>query len=68
LPDKNIKNCLEEQNPQNNVSYHEEKRKQYDLQHEDDDPLQLEHMLGFAGNYRDTVMFTPLDDNLYVKR
>ena len=33
----------------------------------DKDPLQLEHMLGFAGNYRSTVLCLPNDESTYVK-
>lgn len=32
------------------------------------DPLQLEHMLGYAGEYRKTVIALPGNDELYVKR
>jgi len=32
------------------------------------DPLQLEHMLGYAGDYRSTVLALPYDENLYIKR
>lgn len=41
---------------------------QYGLQGEAQDPLQLEHMLGYAGEYRKTVLSLPSDDQLYVKR
>ncbi len=34
----------------------------------DTDPLQLEHMLGYAGEYRKTVLALPGHDQLYVKR
>lgn len=34
----------------------------------EEDPLQLEHMLGYSGNFRRTVLALPHDDNLYVKR
>jgi hypothetical protein len=35
---------------------------------EDDDPLQLEHMLGYSGNYRRTALALPGRDNYYIKR
>ena len=31
-------------------------------------PLQLEHMLGFAGEHRKTILAFPDNENLYVKR
>jgi hypothetical protein len=34
----------------------------------DSDPLQLEHMLGYAGDFRKTVLALPGSDQLYVKR
>ena len=33
-----------------------------------DDPLQLEHILGYSGDYRKTILCVPGDENLYVKR
>jgi WD40 repeat protein len=33
----------------------------------DSDPLQLEHMLGYAGDFRKTVLALPGSDQLYVK-
>jgi len=35
---------------------------------EENDPLQLEHMLGFSGDYRKTVLCLPNDEQLFVKR
>ena len=35
---------------------------------EDIDPLQLEHMVGFEGKYRKTVIAMPNNENLYIKR
>ncbi len=32
------------------------------------DPLQLEHILGYAGDYRRTILCLPGNENLYVKR
>lgn len=34
----------------------------------DNDPLQLEHMLGYAGEYRKTILALPGHENIYVKR
>ena len=34
----------------------------------DDGPVQLEHMIGFAGDYEDTIIFVPNEDNLFIKR
>lgn len=34
----------------------------------ENDPLQLEHMLGYAGEYRKTCIALPGNDQLYVKR
>jgi hypothetical protein len=39
----------------------------YGMEPIDQDPLQLEHMLGFAGEYRRTILAMPGDDNLYIK-
>ena len=33
-----------------------------------DDPLQLEHILGYSGDYRKTILCVPGDENLFVKR
>lgn len=35
---------------------------------EDDDPLQLEHMLGYSGVFPKTVIASPYDENTFVKR
>lgn len=40
----------------------------YGVKGADEDPLQLEHMLGFAGNFQKTVLCIPNDENAYVKR
>lgn len=40
---------------------------QYGLPDEAMDPLQLEHVLGYAGNYRSTVHALPIDDESYIK-
>ena len=40
----------------------------YGMEPIDQDPLQLEHILGFAGEYRRTVLAMPGNDNLYIKR
>jgi hypothetical protein len=34
----------------------------------DEDPLQLEHMIGFNGENHNAVMTLPYSDGLYVKR
>jgi hypothetical protein len=33
-----------------------------------DDPLQLEHILGYAGDFRNTIICLPGNENLYIKR
>lgn len=35
---------------------------------EESDPLQLEHMIGYAGEYRRTVLGMPGDDSVFIKR
>ena len=32
------------------------------------EPLQLEHILGYAGDYRSTVIASALDEHFFVKR
>jgi len=32
------------------------------------EPLQLEHILGYAGDYRNTVVASALDEHYFVKR
>lgn len=39
----------------------------YGVGDEESDPLQLEHMIGYAGDYRKTVLSIPGRPNLYVK-
>lgn len=34
----------------------------------EDDPLQLEHTIGYSGSYRQTLHSVPYDGNLFVKR
>jgi predicted phage-related endonuclease len=34
---------------------------------DDSNPLQLEHMLGYAGDYKNTLIAFPHDENYYVK-
>jgi hypothetical protein len=41
---------------------------EYNVVAEEDDPLQLEHMLGYSGNFRRTALGLPNRDNYYVKR
>ena len=31
-------------------------------------PLQMQHMIGYAGDFRQTVLASARDDNLYIKR
>ena len=33
----------------------------------EDDPLQLEHIIGYAGDYRQTIVTLPQDENIYLK-
>jgi hypothetical protein len=33
----------------------------------DNNPLQLEHMLGYAGSYRKTIVTSPCDENTFLK-
>lgn len=35
---------------------------------DESDPLQLEHMLGFAGDFRKTVLTSPFQENVFIKR
>lgn len=35
--------------------------------HSENNPLQLEHMLGYAGDYKKTVIAVPSNENLYIK-
>ena len=35
---------------------------------DDQNPLQLEHMLGYAGDYRKTVLASPHNENVFMKR
>ena len=34
----------------------------------DNSPLQLEHMIGFAGDNRQTVLMSPTNENIFVRR
>jgi hypothetical protein len=44
-------------------------RDQYGLANaEEADPLQLEHMLGYCGDYRKTVLCMPNDENMFIRR
>eukprot|EP01036_Dinobryon_divergens_P030213 gene30213-39419_t len=36
-------------------------------QYETNNPLQLEHMLGYSGDYKKTVVASQVDDNIYYK-
>lgn len=42
-------------------------QEEYGTSDPQDDPLQLEHMLGYAGDFRKTVLTIPFNENLYVK-
>ena len=33
-----------------------------------EDPLQLEHILGYAGDYSKTILALPGDENVFIKR
>lgn len=49
----------------------ESKNDEYDHKHDDVDdqnPLQLEHMLGYAGDYHKTILASPHDENVFMKR
>ncbi len=35
---------------------------------DDNDPLQLEHMIGYGGEYRKSLIAMPHDDQCYIKR
>ncbi len=35
---------------------------------DDQNPLQLEHMLGYAGDYRRTILASPSHENIFMKR
>ena len=44
-------------------------REQYGIQSTDEtDPLQLEHLMGFCGNYHKTVLCMPHDEQSFVRR
>lgn len=49
----------------------ESKNDDYDKQPEevdDQNPLQLEHMLGYAGDYKKTILASPCNENVFLKR
>lgn len=49
----------------------ESKNDDYDHKHDevdDQNPLQLEHMLGYAGDYHRTILASPHDENVFMKR
>jgi hypothetical protein len=35
---------------------------------DDQNPLQIEHMLGYAGDYRKTILASPYDESMFMKR
>ena len=43
-------------------------RLQYEVGDDESDPLQLEHMLGYTGKHKQTVVALPQDENMYIKR
>lgn len=49
-------------------SSRERMQDEYGVSGADEDPLQLEHILGYAGDYRGTLLALPSNPDLYVKR
>lgn len=43
-------------------------QEEYGVSSADDDPLQLEHILGYAGDYRRTLISIPGSEGLFIKR
>lgn len=39
----------------------------YGIDNHKEDPLQLDHMLGYNGNYRRTLLMHPIDENCFIK-
>ena len=37
-------------------------------QEDNNNPLQLEHMLGYSGDYRKTILASPSNENVFMKR
>lgn len=35
---------------------------------QDDPPLELEHMIGYTGHYRSTMLFHPKEEGMYISR
>jgi hypothetical protein len=57
--------------PQHEEEFEEEERilhETYGAVDPKEDPLQLEHMMGFGGDYRQTIEFIPGEPNLVCKR
>jgi hypothetical protein len=46
----------------------EEKVADDEVNEEDAGPLQMQHMTGYAGDYRQTVLAAARDENMYIKR
>jgi hypothetical protein len=56
------------ENTKNDVNYDTDSRLDSYSKTENDDPLQLEHMLGFSGNHKSTLCAVPFNENMYIKR
>jgi hypothetical protein len=68
-PSSSSSSSYNQENSQQSIGNAINGREQYQLANtEDQDPLQLEHMLGYAGDYRKTVLSLPQNDQLIVKR
>jgi hypothetical protein len=39
-----------------------------DMDNDSSNPLHLEHMLGYSGDYKKTLIASPSDENVYFKR
>lgn len=39
-----------------------------DTDNDSSNPLHLEHMLGYSGDYKKTLLASPSDENVYFKR
>ena len=47
------------------------KQDDYDSKYQEEDehnPLQLEHMLGYPGDYKKTILASPYDESVFMKR
>jgi hypothetical protein len=62
------KNNLNIENEGNNIgNENQQLRQEYGI-NENDDPLQLEHLLGYSAEYKNTVMMMPRNENMFLKR